>query len=167
MVAASLILAARIDPTGRVPNSGVMKGLLVAAALVLGVRIGLSLKELFLMARVRERDLLLELKGRMASLAWDDVLRLDWDPLFRHYGCWPPALVLVHRRGQRFRVPALIAGGDRFVADLLARSGRSDLASWAGAHRLEARMARAKWWVAVGYAAAACIVAVAATAPLK
>jgi hypothetical protein len=167
MVAAAAILAARIDPAGRVPNSGVMKGLLVAAAAVLGVRIFLSLSELRLSARLRGGDLLLELRGRMASLSWDDILRLDWDPAFRHYGRWPPALVLIDRRAQRFRLPALIAGGDRLVADLLARSGRADLAAWAGAHRIEARMARARWWTAAGYVAAACVVAVAALAPLR
>jgi hypothetical protein len=167
MVVAAAILAARIDPADRVPNSAVMRGLLVASAAVLGLRISLSLAELRLTVRVRGKDLLFELRGRMASLAWGDILRADWDPPFSHYGRWPPALVLLDRRAQRFRIPALIAGGDRLVADLVARSGRSDLADWADAHRLAGRMVRARWWTAAGYVAAACVVAAAAAAPLR
>ncbi|MBZ5640414.1 MAG: hypothetical protein LAO51_16860 [Acidobacteriia bacterium] len=167
MVVAALILAARIDAAGRVPNSAVMKTLLVASAAVLGVRIALSLRELRLRVRVRSKDLLLELGGRTAALAWEDILRVDWDPPFRHYGRWPPALVLFDRRAQRYRVPSLIAGGEQLVAVLLARSGRSDLADWAEAHRLDMKMARGRVWTAAGYLAAAGVLAAAAAAPLR
>jgi hypothetical protein len=167
LVAAAAILAARMDPAGRVRSSALMKGLLVAAAAVLGARIALSLAELRLTVRVRERDVLLELRGRMASLAWEDILRLDWDPPFRHYARWSPALVLVDRRGRRFRIPALVTGGKRLVADLLEAAGRSDLAEWAAAQSLAARMARSRWWAVAGYVVAACTVAAAALAPLR
>ena len=167
LVAAAAILAARMDPAGRLPNSAVMKGLLVAAAAVLGARIALSLAELRLTVRVRERDVLLELRGRMASLAWEDILRLDWDPPYRLYSRWSPALVLVDRRGRRFRIPALVRGGERLVADLLEAAGRSDLSDWAAAQSLAARMARSRGWAVAGYVAAACVVAAAAAAPLR
>ncbi len=167
LVAASAILAARIDPAGRLPNSAVMKGLLVAAAAVLGARIALSLSELRLTARVRERDVLLELRGRMAALAWEDIERVDWDPPFRHYSRWSPALVLVDRRGRRFRIPALVTGGDRLVADLLEAAGRSDLSNQAAAQSLAKRMARSRRWTAAAYAAAACAMVAAAVAPLR
>jgi hypothetical protein len=160
------ILAARIDPAGRVPNSAVMKALLVAAGAVLGLRVALSLIELRLRVRCRENDILFELRGKTASLARDEIALAEWDPPFRHYGTWPPALVLLDRRAQRYRIPALFTGGDRLVEDLVARSPRHDLADWAEAQRLGPRMGRARCWTAAGYVAAACVVAGAALAPL-
>jgi hypothetical protein len=167
LVAAAGILAARIDPAGRIPNSAVMKGLLLAAGAVLGLRVALSLNELRLRVRLREKDVLFELRGRTVSLAWGEIARAEWEPPFSHYGTWPPALVLLDRRAQRYRIPALVAGGDRLVEELLARSGRPDLADWAEAQRLAPRMGRARWWTAAGYVAAACVVAAAALAPLR
>ncbi len=167
MVVAAAILAARVDPGGRLPNSAAMKALLVAVAAVLGTRIALSFAELRLTVLVRERDLLLELRGRMASLTWDDIERLDWDPPFRYYSRWIPALVLVDRLDRRIRVPAVIADGERLLSDLLAAAGRPDLADWATAQRLAARLARSRWFTAAGYAVAAGAVIVAAIAPLR
>ena len=167
MLLGAVVLAVRIDPDRRLPGAGAMRVLLVAAAAVLGMRISLSLRELGLRLRFRSEGVLFELRGRSLTLDYGEVRHLDWDPAFRHYAKWLPALVLVDRRARRHRVPALLEEGDRFVLEFVSRSGRTDLADWVEVHRIAGRMARARSWVVVFYAAAACAVAAAAVVPLR
>lgn len=167
MLLGAVVLAVRIDPDRRLPGAGAMRVLLVAAAAVLGMRISLSLRELGLRLRFRSEGVLFELRGRSLTLDYGEVRHLDWDPAFRHYAKWLPALVLVDRRARRHRVPALLEEGDRFVLEFVSRSGRTDLADWVEVHRIAGRMARARSWVVLFFAAAACAVAAAAVVPLR
>ena len=96
--------------------------------------------------------------GRMRSLEWPDVERLDWIAPFTSGRRWIPAAALVDRFGAAWRLPALIADGDGLIRELLRRSGRSDLAAWAEVYRLERRMRRHGSRSAIGYATAAAFV---------
>lgn len=166
-VVAAAIAAMRVDPHGVLPNAAWVRGLLVAAGVVVGVRIVLSLAELPLRVTVRESDLLLVRRKRTFALSYEDLGALDYDPAFRHYSMWPPALVLVDRRGRRVRVPAIVEGGERLIRLLVERAGRRDLEDWAAAGGMERRMRRSRWFVPVGYLAALALVVCAALSGLR
>ena len=155
MVAAALVAALRVDPGGLLPHVGVVRGLLVAVGAIAGLRVVLSSNEVRIRAKLQDRSLRLELSSRSLTLDYDAIRSLDWDHAFRYYSRWIPALVVVDARGERHRVPAVLRGGDRFVASLAARSGRRDLRGLAAALGLAERMRRARRLLPVAYAAAA------------
>ena len=63
--------------------------------------------------------------------------------------------MLIDRWGKAWRLSALLDGGDRLIDELLAITGRSDLASWVEVLRWRRRLGRARQLCAVGYTAAA------------
>ena len=95
-------------------------------------------------------------------LEFSEIERLDYHPPFSGSRArWLPAAILLGRDGKLRRVPALVKNGDLLVKELLERSGRSDLASWAESLHLMRRMERSALNIAVGYLLAALILAAA------
>lgn len=102
-------------------------------------------------------ELLIRHGAREYSLRIEDIDRLAYETPFAQSRTWLSALVLRDRFGQAWRVPAFLSEGDRFVDELLARTGRSDLRAWADTLRLSEIMARTGRRVLIGYAASAAI----------
>jgi hypothetical protein len=67
--------------------------------------------------------------------------------------------VLVDREGTRWRLSSLLESGEELIAEVVARGGREALGSWAAAHRVPDRMARATLRIRLGYAAALAVAA--------
>lgn len=91
-------------------------------------------------------------------LPYEQIVAMTYDPPLVSRREWLPALVLVDRFGKHWRIPALLAEGELFVAGLIRSSGRDDLGSFASAHGLHAKMARTRWRLVWGYALAAAVV---------
>jgi hypothetical protein len=99
-------------------------------------------------------DSLLVSDGRHTSrLRLADVERLDYAAPFGGTTSWIAATELTDRDGRVWRIPALLEDGDRLVRNLIERSGRNDLESWAEAYRVVPRMGRSASHVRMGYAA--------------
>jgi len=159
VLVAAVLAAFRFDPYEVLAASRYLRNLLavLGGALALWiVRKGAEVRTEF---AVGEGELLLRHGSRSWSLRLPDLERLAYEPPFAQSRTWLPALVLRDRFGQAWRVSALLDGGDRFLEELLARTGRSDLRSWAETLRLGKIMARSGRRVAIGYLASAAVLA--------
>ncbi len=88
------------------------------------------------------------------ELPYEMIESMDYETPFVTRTEWLPAMVLTDRFGKRWRIPSLLAEGQRFVTELTEAAGRDDLRSFASAHGLHAKMAAAGGRIAVGYALA-------------
>jgi len=155
---AAVLISMRIDDSV-IGNASYARGALAAAGGFLGlviIRTGAWAGAIY-----RLRDDALEIcfsaKDRR-ELPFEQINSLTYDVPFARRRQWLPAMILVDRFGVAWRVPSILNHGDQFVRDLLAACGRDDLASFASAHRLEARMARYARRVQFGYGLALLIV---------
>lgn len=155
----SMILSARIY--GGVAGSGwshsrtlvILAG--AACALVI-VRAGGLVRAEFCLGKEALR---VRVGKHQSELSYELVVSLIYETPFVRRSEWLPALVLIDRFGKRWRVPALLDDGERFVSDLTAAAGRDDLRSFASAHSLPARMAATRARLVWGYAIAAALIA--------
>ena len=85
------------------------------------------------------------------ELPYEQIVSLIYETPFVKPRQWLPALVLIDRFGTRWRVPALLADGERFGSELTAAAGRDDLRSFASAHDLSGRMAATRGRLVCGY----------------
>jgi hypothetical protein len=149
--------AYRFDPGSVLSASRYLK----AAVVVLGGMLGLWIMrkggEVRTELRLSAEELTFVQGAREFSLRVEDVDRFEYETPFAQSRTWLSALVLRDRFGQQWRISALLAEGDSFVAELLERSGRSDLQAWSETLGLQRRMGRAGARVALGYAVAAAI----------
>ena len=93
--------------------------------------------------------------ARPAILRFGEIASLRFAPPFFARRSWLAATVLLDTRGQAWRLPVALEAGDRLVADLVRRSGREDLATWAEVLHLEHRMRRGRMHTVAVYATAA------------
>lgn len=156
---ASVLAAFRFDPYEALTASKHLRSLVAVLGAVLAlwiVRKGSEVRTAFAVGR---DELRVRHGAREYSLRLEDLERLAYETPFAQSRTWLPALVLRDRFGQPWRVSAFLDGGGRFVDELLDAAGRSDLRSWAETLRLREIMARAGLRVALGYVAAAVILA--------
>ncbi len=159
VLAAAVLAAFRFDPYETLSASKYLRTLVAVLGAVLAlwiVRTGGEVRTTF---AVGDGELLLRHGPREYALRLEDLERLAYETPFAQSRTWLPALVLRDRFGQSWRVSAFLDGGDRFLEELLARTGHSDLRSWAETLRLGEIMARSGRRVLIGYAASAAILA--------
>lgn len=156
---ACIMAAVRADPAGVLPRMRLVRGIIVAFGVFAGLRLVVSTRDVGIRVRVREQDLVMERGRRSRLIRYDEILDLDFEAPLRHYRRWLPGLVILDKSRRANSIPALLSHGDVFVRSLLARSGRRDLEGIALVLGLEARMGRARLYVAAGFAAAAILVA--------
>jgi hypothetical protein len=156
---ASVLVTFRVDPYEVVSASKYLRTLVVLLGAVLAlwlVRKGGEVRTAF---AVVGDELVVRHGSREYSLRLEDLERLAYETPFAQSRTWLPALVLRDRFGQAWRVTALLQAGDRFLDELLARTGRSDLRAWAETLSLHEIMGRAGRRILIGYAAAGAILA--------
>lgn len=159
---AAMLISTRID-SGVIGSAGYARGAIVALAGFLGliiIRTGAWAGAIY---RIHDDrlEVCFSAKDRR-ELPFEQINSLTYDVSFARRRQWLPAMILVDRFGVAWRVPSLLDRGDQFVRDLLELCGRDDLASFASAHRLEARMAGHRKRILFGYAVAGVIVVAAA-----
>ncbi len=128
----------------------------VGAALALGiVRSGGMVRAEFSLA---SESLRLRIGRHERVLPYEQVVSMIYETPFVKPREWLPALVLIDRFGKRWRIPSLLADGERFVTDLIAAAARDDLRSLASAHDLAAKMAGTRGRILSGYAVAVALI---------
>jgi hypothetical protein len=164
----TLVAALGVDPDGVVARwSSGFRGMLAVAGAVAAlwiVRRGGEVRR-----EVRALDDALEVREgrRLARLPYAQIDSLEYVGPFGVGRSWLPALVVVDDTGRIWRFPALLPSGDRLVQDLLERSERSDLRSWAEARGLPSRMAHASRNLAIGYGVTGSLLGLATTLLLR
>lgn len=139
--------ALTMNVSGRLPGAATVRALVLVFGVLAGVRVGVSTSGSRVRVSLGERDLRIEVGRRLDVLRYADVRSLDYDPPFRRYTAWIPAMVLVDRAGRRVRIPTLLRHGERLVRALVDRPEGKDLEPWVVIHRLERRMAAGPWVV--------------------
>jgi hypothetical protein len=146
-----MILSMRIDVavagTGW-SHSRTLVILIGAACALVIVRSGGMVRAEFSLATEALR---LRIGKHKRELPYEQIVSLTYETPFVKPREWLPALVLIDRFGKRWRVPALLAEGERFVSELTAAADRDDLRSFASAHDLPARMAATRTRLVWGY----------------
>jgi hypothetical protein len=160
VLAAAAIVHWSLAPYGAF--SGMVKGVLVVVAAAAALWLVRAGSEARMEIAVETDRIRLGARGRFVDLSLCDIEAIDYDPPFSSSRRWLPAIVLVDRRGRRWRIPASIEGGAAMVGEIVERSGQDRLRSWAQARRVDRKMALSGWFTAAGYSAAAGLV-VAAT----
>jgi len=159
VLVAAVLAAFRFDPHEVLSASKYLRNLVAVLGGVLAlwvVRKGGEVRTAF---AVGADELLIRHGAREYSLRLEDLDRLAYETPFAQSRTWLPALVLRDRFGQAWRVPAFLNGGDRFLEELVAGTGRNDLRAWAETLRLGEIMGRAGRRVLIGYVASAAILA--------
>ena len=159
VLVAAVLAAFRFDPHEVLSASRYLRNFLAVLGGALALWIVRKGGEVRTMFAVLDDELLIRHGMREYSLRLEDLDRLAYETPFAQSRTWLPALVLRDRFGQSWRVSAFLDGGGQFLEELLLRTGRSDLRSWAETLRLEEIMARAGRRVLIGYAASAAILA--------
>lgn len=160
VLVAAVLAAFRVDPAEVLTASRYLRrgvALFGALAALWIVKKGAEVRTA---VGIRGDQLVFRVGARSYELLIRDLERLEYETPFAVTRTWLPALVLRDRFGQPWRVSALISDGGTLIAELLRRTGRSDLATWSETLRLPRKMGQAGVRVAIGYAAAATIVAV-------
>jgi hypothetical protein len=145
------ILSARIDAAvvdAGWSHSRTLVILIGAACALVIVRSGGMVRAEFSLAAEALR---LRIGKYKRELPYEQIVSLSYETPFVKPREWLPALVLIDRFGQRWRVPALLDDGERFVSELTAAAGRDDLRSFASAHNLSTRMAATRGRLVWGY----------------
>lgn len=159
VLAAAVLAAFRFDPHETLNASKYLRNLVALLGAVLALWIARKGGEVRTAFAVGKSEILVRHGSREHALRLADLERLAYETPFAQSRTWLPALILRDRFGQSWRVSAFLAGGDRFLEELLARTGRNDLRSWAETLRLGEIMARSGRRVLIGYAASAAILA--------
>lgn len=162
LLAAATLVALSVDPAGVSDYSrpfGIALVVLAAVAALWVVRRGAEVR---VRVTPASKDIEFRLASSSARLAYADVDRVDYAPAFGPSRSWLPAMTLVDRDGEIWRVPALLDDGPSLVADIVARAARSDLEAWAEARGLASRMRGSRRRLAAGYGFAGMLVGLAA-----
>ena len=131
----------RSDPDSRVAGSGPFHtGLILLVALV-GLWVLRRGGELRLVIEIRADRMLFGAGSRQAELRFSQIDALRYEAPFAATRTWLPATVLIDRDGTCWRLSALLERGHLLIEELLARSGREDLAAWVDALNVRGRMA--------------------------
>jgi hypothetical protein len=151
VLVATTLGAFRVEPRANALLPYVQRFVVLAGALLAFsvVRRGAEVRRAFGLVG----DTLLVSVGRHTSrLRLDDIERLDYSAPFAGTTSWMAATVLSDRDGRSWRIPTLVEDGDLLVRELIQRSGRNDLESWAEAYRVVSRMGRTARHIRLGYA---------------
>jgi hypothetical protein len=159
VLVAAVLAAYRFDPHQVLSASRYLRSLLVVLGAALALWIVRKGGEVRTSFAVTAEELLIRHGSREYSLRLQDLDRLAYETPFAQSRTWLSALVLRDRFGQTWRVSAYLRQGDRFLEELLARTGRSDLRAWADTLRLREIMARADRRLLLGYGASVLILA--------
>jgi hypothetical protein len=159
VLVAGLLAVARIGAQSTVSGARSFRGLLVVLAAIVALWIVRKGGEVRLRVRADRKGLSFEHRGKSAGLAYADIDAVRYEAPFGAGRVWLPAVILSDRRGREWRLCALLAGGDRLLAEVVERSGRDDLAAWVEAQRIVEKMSRSVMRVRVGYALAAAVTA--------
>lgn len=151
LLTAGLLAAFRFDEHGNLPFARGIQGVIVVAGAALGLWVLRAGAESRVVAVLEPRRLLLEHGGHVAGVEFHEMRRLEFEwPLAASRRLWP-ATVVVDRFGRSWRLPAVLRHGDALIAELLRRSARDDLRTWAETLRVERRMRLGPWIVVLGY----------------
>jgi len=161
LLLAGLLAAARVDPEAAVSGSRRFRALVVLAGAVLAlwvVRKGGEVRQ-----GVVSGDDALEVRygARSRRLAYADVDAIRWDGPFGAGRSWLPAAVLVDREGREWRLCSLLQRGERLLGEIVERSRRPALATWAAEYRVGRRLARTGLRLIAGYAGSALVLTIA------
>jgi hypothetical protein len=157
VLVAGLLVAGRVDTDLGVPGARTLRGLLAVGAAVAALWILRKGGEVRLRVTAGAEGLAFERRKQSLSLAFDDIDGIRYEAPFGPSRFWLPAAVLVDRHGREWRLSALLRSGGRLVDEIVERSGREGLGTWATEHRVVKRMSRATFHVRVGYAVALAI----------
>lgn len=161
VLAAAMIASFRIDPRANAMGWGPVRTFVVIGGAVAALLVLRKGAEVRTRVRLDEEGLTLLHGSRTAYLPFRELDSVEYSAPFSASRHWLPAAVLVDRWGKGWRLCALLDGGERLIDRLVAVTGRSDLESWVEVLSLRRRMGRAGKLCAVGYLAAAAIVAAA------
>ena len=167
VLVAGMLAAARLEAYAAVPGARAFRIALVVASAALALWIVRKGAEVRLRVSVGVDAVELEIGGRGASLPLEEIASVRYEPPFGPSRSWLPAAVLLDRHGASWRLSGLLDGGERALAEIVAQSGREDLAAWVAAQDLEAKMARHSLRVWLGYALALVVMIAAAAHYLR
>ena len=167
VLSAALVTAYDVDPKGVVWGSTAFRGLLAVLGAALAIWIVRRGGETRVRVRLGPVAMTFVHGPHERSVAYEDIVELVYAPPFGRSRSWLPATDVVDRHGAVWRIPALLQAGDRLIVELVERAGRTDLASWAEARGLEARMGQTSRLLALGYGAAGSILGVATAFALR
>ncbi|MCP3918558.1 MAG: hypothetical protein GY711_23675 [bacterium] len=151
VLVAAALAASRIDPAGVFAVSGSVRSMVLALGGLLGWVVLRQGAELRTVVTVKHDALEFDTGKKQVELSFDDVESIGFAHPMGEARIWLPALTLDARHERRWRISALISGGDELLRELLARSAREDLATWDKTLYLSRRMSRAGRWTAAGY----------------
>ena len=156
---ATLLMAETLESS---TGAGLARGLqllVIVVGAVLALWLVRSGGEVRIRVRVDRDGVWFEHSGHSTVVRFDDVERLDYEGPLSVSRRWIPAATLCEKGGRAWRLPTLLSGGERLLAELLLQAGRSDLETWAESLDLSRRMARGPRAIAGGYALAGLILA--------
>ncbi len=132
---------------------------LVGSAALIALFVVRTASEVRLSIRPQAEGLLFRLGRTRSLLRYDRIESLRFEGAFASGLRWIPAVALISKRGDFWRIPALVADGAGLIDDLIRLSGREDLESWVDALGLRKRFGRVRLKLLAGYGAAAAIAA--------
>jgi len=159
ILVAAILAARRVSPAAATLGEFTWIGpvvVLVGAWLGLWTVRGGS--EVHRVIRVTPDALQFEIARRRTRLPFDEIRALGWQPPFAARGRWLPATAAIDSEGREHRLPGLLTDGTSLIRQLLLRSGRRDLSTWAETLGLERKMGRARGLTVAGYAGSAAVV---------
>jgi hypothetical protein len=159
VLVAAVLAAFRFDPYEVLTASKYLRKLVAVLGGVLALWIVRKGGEVRTAFAVGVEEMSVRHGSREYCLRLEDLDRLSYETPFAQSRTWLPALVLRDRFGQAWRVSSLLERGDRFLEELLVKTGRNDLRAWADTLQLGAVMAGAARRVLVGYLVSALILA--------
>jgi hypothetical protein len=156
LVAATLA-ALRLDLQSDLPFLSHIRNFLILAGGLLALWLVRKGAEVRSVVEVDEEGLTFSHGRRRLFLGFEKIVRLGYAAPFADSRNWLPAMLIHDRDRQVWRVPALVGDGDQLLDQLLEKSGRSDLESWAETLALARRMAGSSRRITIGYAIAAAV----------
>jgi hypothetical protein len=159
VLASAFLATQRMDLEGVHSLSRAMRILVVMAGALLALAITRGGAEVRGIFSLGPDALTLAWGKRRMEVRYRDLAALEYDPPLSRRPFWLPAAALVDRNERRYRIPALVWGGERLIDELVRRSERPELAAWNEVRRIAPRMARPGLWTYAGYVLAAALLA--------
>jgi len=159
VIVASMLGAFRLELSPGASFSKPIQGGVIVVGAFLGLWILRAGSEVRIRMHLDGPRLFFSSGRQSAALEVDSIVRLGYEAPLGASRRLFPAAVLIEKNGRPWRLPVLLDRGAALIDDLLERSGRSDLVSWAESLRLRQRMERRRTVLVVGYSLSGLIVA--------
>ena len=156
---AFLLVSFRFQAWESNPGGSPLRVFMVVIGAAIGLWILRSGAEVRLKVDLEDERVRLSYGTVSSTVALDKVDRFEFDHPMTASRRLLPAAVLLDEKGTAWRLPVVLESGADLIDAIVERSGREDLAAWADSLPLRQRMNRAGLVTAVGYGAAAAVVA--------